>query len=103
MLKTVLDCKQHCQKWQDRGCVAYVYEQAESKCTLYNSIEHIEYDEETGTGYESGSKVFGVPGLVTDKLLFCSYRYIYDNLTIKNGVLAVSVLDGITVREKYLK
>ena len=69
LLKTVLDCKQHCQKWQDRGCVAYVYEVAESKCTLYNSIEHIEYDEEIGTGYESGSKVFGVPGLVTDKIL----------------------------------
>ena len=40
------ECQKHCQQWADRGCVAFIFEEAESKCTLYNELGHIEYDED---------------------------------------------------------
>ena len=57
-----LECQQHCRQWKDRGCVAFVYEDAKSRCTLYNGLNQIEYDEESGgIGYQKGSKIMGIP------------------------------------------
>lgn len=54
------ECQGHCQRWAGRGCVAWVFEEAKSSCTLYNGIGQIEYDESSGgLGYQSGSKVMG--------------------------------------------
>jgi len=54
------ECQGHCQRWASRGCVAFIYEEAKSKCTLYNGIGQIEYDESSGgIGYEKGTKVMG--------------------------------------------
>jgi len=41
------DCQAHCQKWKRRGCVAFVYQEAKSKCELFKDIKHIEYDEDS--------------------------------------------------------
>jgi len=41
------ECQGHCQKWAKRGCVAFVYEEAKSKCTLVKDIGEIEYDEDS--------------------------------------------------------
>merc|ERR1711970_1506650 len=57
---TPQECQGHCQRWAGRGCVAWVFEEAKSSCTLYNGIGQIEYDEASGgIGYQAGSKVMG--------------------------------------------
>merc|ERR1711892_1514065 len=54
------ECQCHCQRWAGRGCVAWVFEEAKSSCTLYNGIGQIEYDESSGgIGYQSGIKIMG--------------------------------------------
>ena len=74
--KTLLsECQKHCQQWVDRGSVAFIFEEVESKCTLYNELGHIEYDEDdskkimglvdgclncfrNGWDYATGSKIW---------------------------------------------
>ena len=40
----IQDCQQHCKHWIGKGCIAFIYEETELTCTLYNDISHIEYD-----------------------------------------------------------
>jgi len=41
------ECQGHCQKWANRGCVAFVYQEAKSKCELFSDIKQIEFDEDS--------------------------------------------------------
>lgn len=42
--------------------MAFIFEEAKSRCTLYNGLNQIEYDEESGgIGYQTGSKIMGIP------------------------------------------
>jgi len=74
-------CQDHCRQWKDRGCVAFIFEEAKSRCTLYNGLNQIEYDEESGgIGYQTGSKIMGIP----DGCLPC-HRAGWDYVTNGSG------------------
>ena len=76
------DCQAYCHDWKGHDCVAWVFEEAKSACTLYNAIDHIEHDEFSGgIGYEVGPKVMGP----VEGCLPC-YRKGWDYVT--NGIRA---------------